>query len=123
MQQTRGQETAAAISTRQEQAMVAQRQMETQESDLNSRLRELNVSDDSTAAAEIEAARAQMEEERETLKASKKMIDEVLLSLKETAALAKTEDNSVHVNFGGSNYGIMMGVNHGNMSNITFGAK
>ncbi|KAJ6160579.1 hypothetical protein N7470_003975 [Penicillium chermesinum] len=121
LKQSHGQEAVKAINAQREQVLLAQRQAEAQDVDLSARLREVTIADDADPEAEI--VRTQLKQEMKALDASKDIINAILSTLKDNIALAEKYDNSVHVQFGGNNYGLMMGVNYGPMSNLNFGGR
>lgn len=97
---------------------------------VESRLEELNLSsDDQEAAGSTESnaeALQQLEEEREALNASRKVLDELLSKSKEDAiakAAAKNQSHSTAVTFGNQNSGFQAGSINGAISGITFGGK
>jgi hypothetical protein len=97
---------------------------------LENKLEELNLSSDDDEAAGVreegktEALR-QLEEESKGLKASQKLLNE-LLSKSQEDAVAKTAGNqggSITVTFGAQNSGFQAGNINGGVSGATFGRK
>jgi len=97
---------------------------------LESRLEELNLSSDdqeATGSTESNAeALQQLEEEREALNASRKVLDELLSKSKEEAvakAAAENQSHSTTATFGNQNSGFQAGSIYGSVSKISFGGK
>ena len=93
---------------------------------MENKLEELNLSGDDEEAArsregKTEALR-QLEEELVAVKASQKLLNE-LLSKSQEEALAKAQSHSTTVKFGNQNSGFQAGIINGGVSGISFGRK
>lgn len=94
---------------------------------MENRIKELNISkteDDDDLTTDTDALR-QIEEEHRALRASRKLLDELLDRAQENtlAKAAATQDHSTQVTFGNQNSGFQAGVFSGSISGITFGGK
>jgi hypothetical protein len=97
---------------------------------LESKLEELNVSSDDDEAAEAKEGKAealrQLEEERNAISVSRKLLDELLSKAQEEAvaqAAAGNKSGSTTVTFGADNRGFQAGTISGAVSGLTFGSK
>lgn len=115
---TKQAEVKSAITAAEKQLVVAE-----------SKLEELNLSSDDEEAAgyregKPEAVR-QLEEELKAVKASQKLLNE-LLSKSQEEAVAKAAGNHSHpttVTFGAQNSGFQAGIINGGVSGMSFGGK
>jgi len=96
---------------------------------LENKVKEMNLSDDeeevATPAEGKTEAMLQLEEEVKGLKASQKLLHE-LLSKSQDEAVARAagnQSNSTTVTFGAQNSGFQAGNIHGGVSGISFGGK
>ena len=115
---TKQAEVKSAITTADKQLVVVENKLE-----------ELNLSsDDEEAAGSRDGkpeALQQFKEELITVKASQKLLNE-LLSKSQEEALAKAAGNQSHsttVKFGNQNSGFQAGIINGGVSGISFGGK
>ena len=115
---TKQAEVKSAITTADKQLVVVENKLE-----------ELNLSSDDEEATgsredKTEALR-QLKEELIAVKASQKLLNELLLKLQEEA-LAKaagSQSHSTMVKFGNQNSGFQAGIINGGVSGISFGGK
>jgi hypothetical protein len=123
-------EIKKTISTRQIKITTAIGATDEQLAEVGKRLEELNVVGDiqediETTESKADALR-QIEEEHKALRASRKLLDELLMKVQEdTVVKAAAEDQncSTQVTFGSQNSGFQIGVSNGPISGISFGAK
>lgn len=122
-------EIKKAISTKQVEVKDAITTAEKQLVVLEDRLEELNLSsDDDEAAGSAEGkseAMRQLEEELKAVKASQKLLNELLSKSQEEAIMkaAGNQSHSTTVTFGDNNSGFQAGTVNGGVSGLSFGGK
>jgi hypothetical protein len=121
-------EIKKTISTKQTEISSAIGATNKQLADIRKRLEELHVAGDSQEEAESTQCRAeavrQIEEERNAISTSRKLLDELLAKAqKEAIVKAATKNLTQSVTFGSNNSGIQIGVSNGPISGISFGGK
>lgn len=121
-------EIKKTISTRQDEVKGAMTTTEKQLIVLESKVEEMNLSDDDEVATLVEGkteALRQLEEELKGVKASQKLLGE-LLSKSQEEAVAKAAGNqggSTTLTFGAQNSGFQAGIINGGVSGTSFGRK
>ncbi|KAH7418769.1 hypothetical protein BKA64DRAFT_739149 [Cadophora sp. MPI-SDFR-AT-0126] len=119
-------EIKKAISTKQDEVNGAITTADRQLVVLENKLEELNLSSDDDDATGLKAeVLRQLEEELKGVKASQKLLNELLSKSKEEA-IAKAAGNqtgSITVSFGAQNSGFQAGNINGGVSGMTFGGK
>ena len=115
---TRQNEVKGAIATADRQLVV-----------LDNKVEEMNLSDDDEEVATVEGGKTgilrQLEEELKGVKASQKLLSELLLKLQEEAVVkaAGSQSGSTIVTFGAQNSGFQAGIINDGVSRISFGGK
>jgi hypothetical protein len=121
-------EIKKAISTKQTEISSAIGATDKQLVEIGKRLEELHVAGDSQEDAERTQRRAdalrQIEEERNAISTSRKLLDELLAKAQEEAIVKAAAKNvTQRMTFGSNNSGIQIGISNGPISGISFGGK
>ncbi|KAJ6109456.1 hypothetical protein N7486_001691 [Penicillium sp. IBT 16267x] len=110
---------------KQQEVTLAIQRGDAEDTDITQRRKELKTCGD-LEDDELEDAYHQLKEQRKALDMSQALLKELLAKLQEPAISqmgAKMKEQSVTVTFGhnNNNSGLQLGINHGNISNMTFG--
>lgn len=116
-----------AISTKEEEVSKAITSTNRQLAEVETSLRELHLrsasEEESRNAEDMTNTVEQIEEERNALNSSRKLLEELLSRTKEEAivkAASEIQSRSMHMSFGNLGQGIQIGINHAPISGLHF---